>query len=153
MESNYDVFLYTEKEKDIWDDFVEKISLNGTFLQTRRFLNYHPKDRFEDHSMIIKDKKGHIAAVCPACIVTENGERKLISHMGSTFGGLVIAPKHYYAHKVIEMIRQMESYLKQEGGERLHISNCVLHRIYFPRKAVRFWNIAYFIAVINALMS
>lgn len=66
--------------------------------------------------MIIKDKKGHIAAVCPACIVTENGERKLISHMGSTFGGLVIAPKHYYAHKVIEMIQQMESYLKQEGG-------------------------------------
>lgn len=27
-----------------WDRFVMKGSMNGTFLQTRRFLNYHPRD-------------------------------------------------------------------------------------------------------------
>ena len=33
---------YNEQDEEIWDDFVMEKSVNGTFLQTRRFLNYHP---------------------------------------------------------------------------------------------------------------
>ena len=56
---------YNEKDEKKWDDFVMEKSINGTFLQTRRFLNYHPKDRFVDESIIIYNKKNNIAAVCP----------------------------------------------------------------------------------------
>lgn len=83
----YMIRSYREADEAAWDDFIEHQAVNGTFLQTRRFLNYHPKDRFQDCSLIIEDKKGHIAAVCPACCVEENGEKQFISHMGSTFGG------------------------------------------------------------------
>lgn len=34
---------YNEQDEEIWDDFVMEKSVNGTFLQTRRFLNYHSK--------------------------------------------------------------------------------------------------------------
>lgn len=113
MTSEYSIRQYEIKDEAIWDEFVEHISINGTFLQSRRFLNYHPKDRFQDFSLIIEDSKGHIAAVCPACIIDEIGSRHFISHMGSTFGGLIISSKHYYAHKVIEIIQCVESYLKE----------------------------------------
>ena len=43
---------YNEKDEKKWDDFVMEKSINGTFLQTRRFLNYHPKDRFVDESIM-----------------------------------------------------------------------------------------------------
>lgn len=112
MTSEYSIRQYEKKDEAMWDEFVERTSINGTFLQSRRFLNYHPKDRFRDFSLIIEDSKGHIAAVCPACIIDENGERKFISHMGSTFGGLIISPKHYYAYKIIEIIQCVEGYLK-----------------------------------------
>ncbi len=112
MTSEYSIRQYEKKDEAMWDEFVERTSINGTFLQSRRFLNYHPKDRFRDFSLIIEDSKGHIAAVCPACMIDENGERKFISHMGSTFGGLIISPKHYYAYKIIEIIQCVEGYLK-----------------------------------------
>ena len=51
---------YNEKDEKKWDDFVMEKSINGTFLQTRRFLNYHPKDRFVDESIIIYNKKNNI---------------------------------------------------------------------------------------------
>lgn len=115
MEKHYFARRYTQRDEILWDKFVECNSVNGTFLQTRRFLNYHPKDRFEDYSIIIEDAKGHIAAVCPACRIIDNSGNHFISHKGSTFGGLVIADKHYYAHKVIEIIGVLENLLKEQG--------------------------------------
>ena len=42
---------------DEWDDFVDS-SDNGTIFHKRTFLSYHPKDRFEDASLVIeKDNK------------------------------------------------------------------------------------------------
>ena len=37
---------YTADQKAAWDRFVMQESGNGTFLQTRNFLNYHPAGRF-----------------------------------------------------------------------------------------------------------
>ena len=33
---------YTAEQEAAWDRFVMQESGNGTFLQTRNFLNYHP---------------------------------------------------------------------------------------------------------------
>lgn len=117
----YMIRSYREADEAAWDDFIEHQAVNGTFLQTRRFLNYHPKDRFQDCSLIIEDKKGHIAAVCPACCVEENGEKQFISHMGSTFGGVLISPKQYYAHKVIAILHALEAAVKQNGFDSIEL--------------------------------
>lgn len=48
---------YTDIYAERWDRFVLKESINGTFLQTRKFLNYHPKDRFTDSSLVFFMRK------------------------------------------------------------------------------------------------
>ena len=55
---------YESKLQERWDSFVMEHSVNGTFLQTRRFLNYHPKGRFEDSSLLVMNN-GNILAVVP----------------------------------------------------------------------------------------
>lgn len=121
MNNNYTIRRYTAADESAWDSFVENESINGTFLQTRRFLNYHPHGRFNDCSLIIVDRKGHIAAVCPACYIVDQSGKYFVSHMGSTFGGLVINAKNYYAHKVIEIIQQVEMFLKQRGISEIEL--------------------------------
>ena len=43
---------YSDEYEERWDRFVLDKSINGTILQTRRFLNYHPADRFDDNSLM-----------------------------------------------------------------------------------------------------
>ena len=62
---------YSEVYKKSWDDFVMDNSINGTFLQTRRFLSYHPVNKFEDVSILIFENN-KIVAVCPSCCKKEN---------------------------------------------------------------------------------
>jgi hypothetical protein len=75
---------YTDKDAAVWDAFV-RASRNGTFLFERAYMDYH-RDRFEDHSLLIRDSEGEVVAVLPAHS-TPNG---IASHNGLTFGGLVV---------------------------------------------------------------
>jgi len=100
---------YTKEQEQEWDYFVLRQSVNGTFLQTRNFLNYHPKDRFTDASFLIY-QKGKLAAVCPACIVSEQGKNILYSHKGSTFGGVIIRSGFYTAEKVRQILQAVDEY-------------------------------------------
>ena len=86
-----------------WDRFVMEGSANGTFLQTRRFLGYHPSGRFEDASLMALDGQ-ELVAVCPAAAQTVDGVRMLRSHPGSTFGGLVIAPALLRAPRLVTLV-------------------------------------------------
>lgn len=52
-EYRYKIVNYNGEFEQKWDYFVMNDSVNGTFLQTRRFLNYHPLDRFEDCSLLV----------------------------------------------------------------------------------------------------
>ncbi len=70
-----------------WDDYVFN-SDNGTIFQTQRFLSYHQKDKFPDHSLVFM-KKDRIVALMPATLSLQGGERILSSHSGSSWGGLV----------------------------------------------------------------
>ena len=58
---------YTETLADKWDAFVMSHAVNGTFLHTRRFLNYHPQGRFEDCSLMIYNAQ-ELCAVIPAAV-------------------------------------------------------------------------------------
>ena len=110
----YDIIAYCEDYESVWDKFVMEDSINGTFLQTRRFLNYHPAGRFQDASLLIYDK-GKIVAVCPACVVMEDKKKVFFSHKGSTFGGLIINRKYYHAEKVLQVIELLDDYLQNYG--------------------------------------
>lgn len=110
---------YTTEDAMRWDSFVMDGSANGTFLQTRRFLSYHPAERFVDASYMIYDDKDKLVAVCPACEIIDDGLKVFYSHKGSTYGGLVFADKKYYAEGIIEAIGSLEEQLKIDGYQRV----------------------------------
>ncbi len=108
----FNAVFYEEKYQKQWDEFtLGDECVNGTFLQSRNFLNYHPKDRFIDASIIIFDSKNTIAAVCPACKYFENNKKILFSHKGSTYGGLLIRKKYYKTEKLIEIMDCFENFI------------------------------------------
>lgn len=45
---------------DDWDRLVRTMN-NGTLFHTRKFLSYHPADRFVDHSLIFNKKEKPLA--------------------------------------------------------------------------------------------
>lgn len=113
------VVRFKEEEERIWDEFVMNESVNGTFLQTRRFLNYHPKERFQDSSYMVTNSKGKIVAVVPACLKREDGKLILYSHAGSTYGGVIISSKFYKVVKIIEILNTLEACWQRQGVEKI----------------------------------
>lgn len=104
----FSVLPYDSHLEARWDRFVTSESVNGTFLQTRRFLNYHPEGRFRDASFLL-ESSGKIVAAFPG-VLTDSGE--WISHQGSTFGGPVISTDFYTAERVTHIMECAEEYLK-----------------------------------------
>lgn len=105
---------YTPEQDERWDSFVMDGSANGTFLQTRRFLGYHPEERFKDDSRMIYRNR-ELVAVCPAADCTLDGARVFRSHPGSTFGGLVLAPSQQRAPKLVELVAALNRQLNEDG--------------------------------------
>ena len=102
----YEILPYSP-ELDKWlDHFVEHESVNGTFLQTRRFLNYHPADRFTDASFAL-EKSGTIVAYFPGVAK----EQTFISHAGTTFGGPIIAKSFYSGSRILEILKEADQHL------------------------------------------
>lgn len=66
-----------------WNAFVAG-SRNGTFLLERGFMDHHAQ-RFEEHSLCVRDPSMRLLAVLPANRVGE----MLYSHGGLTYGGFV----------------------------------------------------------------
>lgn len=106
----YEVREYDESVADIWDEFVLNKSINGTFLQTRNFLNYHPTGRFEDGSLLFY-KNNKVIAVVPACIIQGENGRELFSHKGSTYGGIIVHKDYYKAERCFDIIKSLDEYI------------------------------------------
>jgi len=104
----FSVLPYDSRLEARWDRFVTSESVNGTFLQTRRFLNYHPEGRFKDASFVL-ESSGTIVAAFPG-VLTASGQ--WVSHQGSTFGGPVISKDFYTAERIMNILEAAENYLK-----------------------------------------
>lgn len=102
----YEILPYRHELQSRWDRFVMENSMNGTFLQTHNFLNYHPENRFKDASFFV-EKSGIIVAVVPGC----NVEGKFVSHQGSTFGGPVISKDFYSGNKILDIVKAIDNYI------------------------------------------
>lgn len=103
-----------------WDDFVLNKSMNGTFLQTRKFINYHPQGRFLDRSLCIR-KGNELVGTILACEIQDEGKRTFFAHKGTTFGGITISDKIYSASSVNELMVALHSFLAQEGFEKVYL--------------------------------
>lgn len=117
--------LYIEKfepkSEDKWESFIMKDSINGTFLSSRNFLNYH-KNKFNDHSLFIK-KGENIVAVIPACEIIENGKRIFYSHKGSTFGGIILNKSFNDISHIDNLFIVFDQYLKNHGFDKAFLKN------------------------------
>ncbi|MCY7353815.1 MAG: GNAT family N-acetyltransferase [Lysobacter sp.] len=100
-------------DAETWDAFVRN-SRNGTFLLERGFMDYHA-DRFHDHSVLLRDGSGQLAALLPA----NEHAGVLHSHGGLTYGGLVLGPNTGVADAVA-MLDAVRAYLRDIGFARLH---------------------------------
>lgn len=110
---SYAVSRYAAADAAAWDGFVAG-SRNGTFLLERGFMDYHA-DRFEDHSLLLHDPTGRLAALLPA----NARDAELHSHGGLTYGGLVFGPRGGTAD-ALEMLEAVRNYMRQHGFARLH---------------------------------
>lgn len=112
--SEIEVIRYNETYKEKWDKFVLTNSVNGSFLQSRLFLEYH-KDRFVDHSLLFVRGGSQIIAVCPACEIMDGEKKCFYSHMGSTFGGIVLGKEYYGITNAMGCVEVLDEYLKANG--------------------------------------
>ena len=103
---------YSAQESGAWNLFVAG-SRNGTFLLDRGYMDYHA-DRFEDHSLILRDEAETILAVMPANRVGDT----LHSHLGLTYGGFVVGARTGSA-AMLGMMEAVVAYMRLEGFARL----------------------------------
>lgn len=105
-----------QDEKMSVDAFILDKNTNGEFINTTKYLEYHPEDRFLDESIIIKDSdSGSIKCVVMAA---SNNEKKksIISHPGTTFSGLIINRKTKIS-EIENMIDMIEAYYGKQYNE------------------------------------
>lgn len=108
MAERYSSILSTQ-----WDDVVRR-SANGTFLLLCGYMDYH-RSRFDDVSLLLRDRKGRAAGAFPAC-AEPNGT--VVSHAGLTYGGLLYDRKAH-ATDVCGMLNDIFSYYSAKGYKRL----------------------------------
>lgn len=114
------IMEYDSRHKEKWDRFVMEKSMNGTFLQTKNFLDYHG-ERFRDASLIIYKGNDTIVAVVPACEMNEQGRKIFHAHCGSTFGGIVIAESFYNIEHMDALMTVLENYLREKKYDEVCI--------------------------------
>jgi len=61
-----------------------------------------------------------VAAIL-ACEFVDEGRRTFFAHKGTTFGGISIARATYSASAVDEMLRQIQTFLKEQGFEKVYL--------------------------------
>lgn len=118
---------YSKELENQWEEFVDS-SVNGTFMQERKFLGYHPSGRFSDHSLIFMDDK-RIIAVLPATVVQQEDKRILVSHPGASHGGLIIKSS-LSTKKCLELVSALIEYCTMAGFDyiRLKLVPKVYHK-------------------------
>ena len=105
---------YTSSDLAQWNELVNQ-SDNGTLFHLRNFLDYHPPERFKDHSlMIYNDEK--LLALIPGAELEENGKKIYFSHPGASYGGFVFRSSPFA--RCDQWIRAFDVYLKEHHFHR-----------------------------------
>jgi len=129
---------YINQNKSPWDQFVSSGN-NGTLFHLRKFLNYHPKDRFQDHSILV-EKKQKLFSVFPAAELIVDGKRILVSHPGSTVGSFVV-PENLSISDAMAMSEALVSYVKENNFSGIRIT---LPPTLYQRRLSNYMDFAFF---------
>jgi len=129
---------YINQNKSPWDQFVSSGN-NGTLFHLRKFLNYHPKDRFQDHSILV-EKKQKLFSVFPAAELIVDGKRVLVSHPGSTVGSFVV-PENLSISDAMAMSEALVSYVKENNFSGIRIT---LPPTLYQRRLSNYMDFAFF---------
>lgn len=121
------IYRFEPDQSDRWEEIVAQ-SNNGTLFHTRRFFQYHPADRFIDHSLVFK-KKDQWFALFPAAEKTIDNQRWLVSHPGASFGSLVV-PRDLSFADANKLVGQLINYARGHGftGIRLTLPPTIYNR-------------------------
>lgn len=98
-----------------WDEFVLAAD-NGTIFHERIFLKYHPPERFNDFSLIIRSK-GTIQAILPAVEWRIDKDKTLFSHRGASYGGFVY--KDVSLEQAFGWVQALKNYSRENGFTRI----------------------------------
>jgi len=128
---------YKKADFKQWDEFVEN-SNNGTLFHLRKFLGYHPDDRFIDNSLIF-EKKEKIISIFPGTLKEKDGKTSLISHPGASMGSCVV-PENLAFIDALELTEQLVSYASKNGIHRLQIT---LPPIIYNKRFSQYLDFAY----------
>ncbi len=112
---NFTLIPYSPEWAERWDRFVMDGSQNGTFLQTRRFLSYHPAGRFEDASFLAALENGELLMAVPGARDAAQGGIRFRSHPGGTFGGPVLSARVTQAEDTLQLLDAADAYLVAAG--------------------------------------
>ena len=125
-----EVIEYSEKYKDLWDEFVEH-SNNGTMFHLQRFFDYHPPERFNWHHLMFFDK-GKLVAVLPGTL--ENGLFE--SPIGASYGSLVT--KDIKFKVAMELVSALLEYGKKNGIKEFLLTAAPMIYEDFPNQSLEF---------------
>ena len=113
MIKNLSIVQFNKSEHEsTWDEFIAQ-STNGTIFHERAFINYHPSDRFNDHSLLFFDKS-KLIGIFPAAIIEKNDSKILKSHPGTSYGGIVFNLNLSLSDFTL-ILNQLEEYSKNLG--------------------------------------
>jgi len=94
-----------------WDDFVINHTRNGSIFTERKFLSYH-KDRFSDASLMFY-KSNKLIAVFPAAVQKSDSVPGIVSHPGSSSGGLIYE-KYCKTRDILIILELLISYYRDQ---------------------------------------
>lgn len=147
--SKISVEICSDDKKSEWDRFVSN-SINGTFLQSMRFLDYHPDGRFDNHPLMVRRNK-ELIAVMPGCRINNT----YFSHRGSTFGGILVNKEHYNVQDVKMIMDVIDNYLYSIGINKIIIKptsnlfcdcpNDLFDYMYYKRGYEQYSELSFFI--------
>ena len=102
------IIRYQDIHQSLWDTFITS-SKNGHFFFLRDYMDYH-RDRFQDHSLMVYDRKDRLVAVLPA----NQTENQLVSHGGLTYGGF-ITDEYMKTALMLDIFEDLLAYLCDKG--------------------------------------
>ena len=103
-----------EAHRDLWEGFLPT-TVNGNLFQARRFLEYHPEGRFEDHSLLFW-RGDQLFAVAAG----EAANGLWLAHRFTSHGGIAVRP-HLSAAEALDVVFTLLSYAEAQGWTRLSL--------------------------------
>ena len=102
-----------------WDNFILHKSMNGTFLQTRKFINYHTEGKFKDCSLCIRKGNELVGAIL-ACEI-DDGRKTFFAHKGSTYGGITLSKEVYNTTAVDKIMEALHGFLSENNFAKVYL--------------------------------